>query len=193
MSLEIENKYVIPTGREGNIIKWIHKQDEISHYLIEQFYVVGGDRYRMVTDGITENRTFFHTVKSPTDVPGVFREDETEISFKEYEANHAFRSGKSILKRRYVFPAESFSFWQRIKSLVGKGPKQRSWEVDVYLDLDLITAEVEHSDVSLLGQILPPHYVNAIDVTGQKQWSNRQLSIHGVPATGPIGTKGIDC
>jgi CYTH domain-containing protein/thymidylate kinase len=151
--LEVERKYFVT----DYMIPENHVAVEI-----QQTYLTGTAEERRVRkrtlDGVS---TYFYTTKRDTDTPGVRIETEHEVDLGRYEQLLTERDPhlQTIHKTRYCFAHAG-----------------RHLELDVFrghlTGLVLVEAEIAHIDDPVN---LPGHW-NVIDVTGNKEFSNKRLA-----------------
>ena len=135
--------------------------DEIQY--IEQFYTPTG-RYRKIElwnkkpgNLVTK---YIHTIKKAVS-KGVSEENEVEISLLEF-TNAIKKTTKFISKNRYIKKAGKYK-----------------WEIDEFVDLCLIIAEIEVKTKKELKTVKLPKYIKEtmiLDVTGIKVFSNFNLA-----------------
>jgi len=159
-NLEIERKFllrntpVFPNGENSD-------RTPVKRLLIHQVYIeIDGivNRYRMTEDMRTDERVYHHCIKKVLS-PGVFEEIEEEIEKSKFdevsESTHRY-----IIKVRTVYNENGFN-----------------WEIDNYIEMKLVTLEVELDDINQDIEI--PEYIKPLvisELTGQKEFSNHSLS-----------------
>lgn len=165
--LEIEKKYLLKRLPE---LKW----DKILH--IFQYYLPDGSRIRETRDATPSkghfkgqtipfpfgvNPKFERTIKKKLKA-GVYEEDERKISRKEFE-----ESKKTAL-----------SFITKVR-YVHKVDKNLKWEVDVYQNVNMVTAEIELPRENFRFQ-LPPAICKELvmDVTKFRQMTNKSMAVY---------------
>lgn len=102
--------------------------------------------------------SYYRTVKVGTGVRRIELEEETDP--KTFEHLWQLTEGRRLRKRRYIVPTGD-----------------RYWEVDEFLDRDLVLAEMEipTTDTEItIPEWLRPVFVR--DVTGEREYSNRSLA-----------------
>lgn len=112
-------------------------------------------RRQRARDGRT---SYYRTVKVGTGVRRIELEEETDP--KTFEHLWQLTEGRRLRKRRYVVPTGD-----------------RYWEVDEFLDRDLVLAEMEIPTVDT--EITIPEWLRPVfvrDVTGERDYSNRSLA-----------------
>lgn len=160
-NLEIERKFLLKNVPNFN-------RDEIKKYLIHQIYInIDGKvhRFRMSEDmhnDSPDGRVYVHCVKTPIS-HGVFEEIENKISPEEFR-DMTYKDHSYIIKTRSVYEHGGLK-----------------WEVDEYHDMKLVTLEVELDDINQ--EITIPEIIEdmmIVEITGQKVFSNQNLSIEVV-------------
>ena len=154
MALEIERKFVLKRLPDKLFDKM---------FFIEQFYYSVQERferYRQIKEG--KDIKFYKTIKTNIS-HGVFNEDETVIDTDEYQQhfNDIDKVTSFVEKVRYKY---------NIGDLV--------WEIDYYVNLHLIIAEIELPDINHKFDI-PDFIKNELiyEVTGIKEFSNYNLGL----------------
>lgn len=102
--------------------------------------------------------SYYRTVKVGTGVRRIELEEETDP--KTFEHLWQLTEGRRLQKRRYIVPAGD-----------------RYWEVDEFLDRDLVLAEMEIPTMDT--EITIPEWLRPVfvrDVTGERAYSNRSLA-----------------
>ena len=149
MNLEIERKYLL-----SGLPTFPAPIDTLE---IEQGYLPGVARLRHQRSA-TGTEKFFHTVKHGVGVQRM--ELEKEIARAEFERLWPETMGRRVRKRRYV---------------VANGDDH--WEIDEFLDRELVLAELEFDDpeheVEIPGWLRP---VLVRDVTDEPEYTNRSLA-----------------
>jgi CYTH domain-containing protein/predicted ATPase len=142
-------------------------------YEITQVYLDRQDRpgiecrVRMkMTDG---DCSYAYTEKTPTATAGVRGESEekiTESRFRELCTAYSHPNWKPIKKTRYKIRFDNYTM-----------------ELDVYRGelAGLVIVEVEFPSVEEMNAFVPPPRFNLIDVTSDKRYSNKSLSVDGIP------------
>ena len=149
--LEIERKYLLrelpPAARDVPALE------------IQQGYLPGTrlvERFREVKrNGIA---TWFRTVKSGTGIARLELEEETTREL--FQSIWPLTAGRRVVKRRYRVPAGDLT-----------------WEVDEFLDRDLVLAEVELPATD--ARVEPPEWLAPYvvrDVTGEPEYTNFRLA-----------------
>lgn len=158
INLEIERKFLLK-NLPSDIFLDKKKYDKID--IVQHYFLIDGiwQRYRVASS--KGGQKFIHTIKHSLS-PGVFQEDEREITFKEYvDVKEKFCKGsRSISKTRYVFKYKGLKF-----------------EIDVYKKLTLVTLEVELPKIDYVYET--PKFISKeilIELTGMKHFSNFSLS-----------------
>lgn len=152
--LEIERKFVLksfPQTKRDKVVK-----------NIEQFYLTMDDGRtgrirRTIMNGET---TKYELTFKKKQAPGVYIEDESIIT-KEYYLELQKKAKKFLKKKRILI----------------KDDNDLIWEIDLYKNIKLITAEVELTDINYNLQI--PGFIQKVlitDVTGIKEFSNSSLA-----------------
>jgi hypothetical protein len=162
--LEIERKYLLKSLPELKYHKILH---------IFQYYLPDGSRIRETRDGnpskghfkgTTIPFPFGPTLKCERVIkkklkPGVYEEDEKEISKNKY-ANLCGTAISVIQKTRYIYKMEKLK-----------------WEIDVYRNITMVTAEIELPKEGAPFKIPEAlKKVMVMDVTEFPQFTNRALS-----------------
>ena len=159
-NLEIERKFLMKKFPATELDTVGFKCYEIYQY----YYLIDGvrKRYRMRQDTDTFEREYFETMKTVLS-PGVFEEIERNITQEEFfeisKANKGY--GSVISKNRFVVNQNGLD-----------------WEIDRYLNVDLVTLEVELDDINQ--EIEIPDFLEEIiimEVTGIEEFSNFNLSL----------------
>lgn len=143
---EIERKY---------IVKLIPPQlPDMPYSYIEQSYLAIGIEEVRIRKKKKENETkYFLTIKKGK---GLSREEiETEISESTY--NQLNKNSKPIRKIRYTMPYNDFIL-----------------EIDKYLDIDLIVAEIEFKSEQEAKTFIPPDWLGR-DITEDKVFKNQSI------------------
>ena len=152
--LEIEKKFVLksfPQTKRDKVVK-----------NIEQFYITMDDgRTARIRKTIMngEPPKYELTFKKKQS-PGVYLEDETLITKEQYTEYQ--KKAKKFLKKKRILIKDDFNL---------------IWEIDLYKNIKLITAEVELTDINYNLQI--PGFIQKVliaDVTGIKEFSNSSLA-----------------
>lgn len=152
-NLEIERKFLLSN------IPNLNYTDEL---LIYQFYTdVNGiiNRFREIRNIKSQDSIYQHCIKTPLS-HGTFQEIETEISYDDFQNMRKNEIG-NILKKRFIYTENNLK-----------------WEIDDYLNIKLITLEVELIDIKQ-NIIIPPTINDYIitEITGNKLFSNHNLSL----------------
>lgn len=127
---------------------------------IDQGYLPGVrfvERLRRQQDREGHTR-YFRTVKIGIGVQRMELEEETDA--RTFEHLWLLTDGRRLRKRRYVIP-----------------DGDRYWEVDEFLDRDLVLAEMEIPTVET--EITVPEWLRPVlvrDVTGERKYTNRSLA-----------------
>jgi adenylate cyclase len=153
--MEIERKFLV--AHDG----W--RNHVISKSEISQFYLTGKDQFPTVRLRTVDKQGFLTIkYKSISDSILARAEYEYEISFADVEQQMALASGSIIRKTRY-----------RVK-----GPDQKIWEVDVFVEpiRDLVLAEIELDGIDETFD--PPDWLGK-EVTQNHNYSNLALSFAG--------------
>lgn len=170
MNKEVERKWLLAEVPE---ITWDHKVLRIEQ-IYNPYNVEQSERVRrtIFPDGSVK---FLHCVKTPAGF-GASMEDEREISSDEYngKAEQYHRAGaRKVFKERIVF-----EYGDHILDWV--------YEVDVFLKpravKGLVVLEVELSDISITPP-MPPELKIMSEVTGNKRFANKQISLEPWKAT----------
>lgn len=162
--LEIERKYLMKRLPELKFHKILH---------IFQYYLADGSRIRLTKDATPDSghfkgdiipfpfgvkNKFELTIKKKIKA-GVYEEDERKISEKKYDELKK-KAISHIKKARHIFK-------------VGK----LKWEIDIYKNIDLVTAEIELPRENYKFKIPPAIQKEIImDVTEFPQFTNKALS-----------------
>ena len=149
MNLEIERKYLL-TG----LPKFPKPIDSLE---IDQGYLPGVARLRHQRSSNGAEK-FFHTVKQGVGVQRL--ELEREIDREEFERLWPETLGRRVRKRRHV---------------VANGDDH--WEIDEFLDRELVLAELEFDDPE--HQVTIPDWLRPVlvrDVTDEPEYTNRSLA-----------------
>ena len=135
--------------------------DEI--HFIEQYYTPTG-RYRHVEMYSNKNNKeitkYIHTIKKSVS-KGVNEEIEVEISLSEF-SKAIEKSTKFISKNRFIKKAGKYK-----------------WEIDEFIDVNLIIAEIEVHTKKELKTVKLPKYIKEnliMEITGIKEFSNFNLA-----------------
>ena len=153
-NLEIERKFLLK-----NVPTFTEKIDIL---LIHQIYVkIGGEnrRFRKTLNTKTQEEVFHQCVKKDLS-PGVFEEIEKEITEKKFNEMES-RDHSYIMKKRYVHKENGLK-----------------WEIDEYLEIKMVTLEVELD--SIKQKIKIPKFIKnliIVELTGKKEFSNYRLSL----------------
>ena len=157
MNIEIERKF---------LLKSIPKGDPVETIDIFQWYLKNSEgiweRARSCYSDV-KGFYFVHTVKKNI-APGINEEDEKEISsdeFNQFVESCKLGQSKFISKKRMIYP-----------------DGELKWEVDIFNNgYHLIVAEIEVPSMDY--EVKVPKFINdklLIEVTGMKQFGNRNLS-----------------
>ena len=157
MNIEIERKY---------LLKAIPKGEPIETIEIFQWYLKNSEgiweRARSCYSDV-KGFYFVHTIKKNI-APGINEEDEKTISseeFNQFVEQCKVSQSKYISKERLIYPDGDLK-----------------WEVDVFNNgHHLIVAEIEVASMEF--EVKIPKFINdklLMEVTGMKQFSNRNLS-----------------
>lgn len=149
MKLEIERKYLLSAlPRMPNTLDVLE---------IDQGYLPGVARLRHQRSSGGDER-FFRTIKQGT---GVQRfESEDEIDRATFDGLWPETAGRRVRKRRYVVP---------------NGDDH--WEIDEFLDRQLVLAELEFDDPE--SSVTIPDWLTPVlvrDVTDEPAYTNRSLA-----------------
>ncbi len=167
MPKEIEKKYRV-VGFTSRQIPTDAKSMEIL-----QIYLKRDDRpgieCRIRRKLICGKNSYYYTEKTPTDQTGVRSESEEAITEERYWfllTRYVDSTCKPIAKSRFKFEVDGHIL-----------------ELDVYEgELDgLVTLEIEFPDEDSMARFVPPTFLNLVDVTGDKRYSNRMLAEKGIP------------
>jgi CHAD domain-containing protein/CYTH domain-containing protein len=104
------------------------------------------------------SEAWFRTVKAGSGIERVELEEAT--SAEVFEGIWPLTAGRRVRKRRYRIPAGDLT-----------------WEIDQFLDRDLVLAEVELAAVDM--PVVPPDWLQPYlvrEVTGEAEYENRQLA-----------------
>jgi CHAD domain-containing protein/CYTH domain-containing protein len=149
--VEIERKYLLSALPE--------RVRDATAYEIEQGYLPGRhliERVRRVASGTDER--FYRTVKLGQ---GLARtEIEEEATLREFQAMWPLTDGRRIRKRRYVVEEP-----------------QQVWEIDEFLDRELVLAEVELAEAK--SEMEPPKWLSPLivrEVTDEAAYVNVNLA-----------------
>jgi CYTH domain-containing protein len=160
-NLEIERKFLLKNVPKFN-------RNEIDKFLIHQIYVdVDGvvtrfrmhERFNPKGSESDVERYYIKCNKRPIS-PGVFEEIEEEIT-QEVFRDMCHKDHSYIIKTRSVYKHGGLN-----------------WEVDEYHDIKMVTLEVELEDINqeiTIPEIFEEQMI--VEVTGQKVFSNQNLSI----------------
>ncbi|MEQ9618811.1 MAG: CYTH domain-containing protein [Deltaproteobacteria bacterium] len=153
MNREIERKFLV--------VKPPPELNKYPNHRIEQGYIA-------VTDDLEvrlrkKGDQYYQTVKSDGGL--VRREVEIELSRDQFEALWPMTEGKRIEKTRYEIEYEGFLI-----------------ELDIYSGNlhGLKVAEVEFKTEDQSKTFIPPDWLGA-EVTDDKRYKNKYLSLHGIP------------
>jgi CYTH domain-containing protein len=148
---EIERKWIL---RDSPYFK----KDPDFSYVLLQFYMEDGWRYRMSIDNLSYKKEFFKTKKTPNGL-GSNIEEEYSITELEYQEAYKYKR-KEITKSRYIY--------------IQNGLK---WEVDHFSDMKLVIMEVELDSIDQKIEI--PQFLQDLiiyEVTGIKEFNNSSLA-----------------
>lgn len=148
---EIERKWILRDS------PWLKHHPDFT-YMLAQFYMEDGWRYRMSIDNLSYKREYFKTKKTPNGL-GSNLEEEYQIQEEEYQEAHKTRK-KGLVKSRYVY--------------LQNGLK---WEVDDFSGMKLVMMEVELNSIDQ--EIVIPDFLQDLiimEVTGMKEFNNSNLS-----------------
>lgn len=156
--LEIERKFLLRRLPIELLKKRKHEIIDIIQYY---FYINGvWQRFRVAS---TKNSTkYIHTIKKSLS-PGVYQEDEKEITKFEFIEIYSkyYKTGKTIKKTRYVIKYKGLKF-----------------EIDEYKNLSLVVLEIELPKLTFKFDFPKGLQQEIIyEVTGIKQFSNLSLSL----------------
>lgn len=149
MNLEIERKYLLSAMPA--------LPPALDVLEIDQGYLPGVARLRHQRSASSGER-FFRTVKHGTGVQRLEMEDE--IDRVAFDTLWPETAGRRVRKRRYVVPAG-----------------HDHWEIDQFLDRDLVLAELEFDDPE--SSVTIPDWLTPVlvrDVTDEPAYTNRSLA-----------------
>lgn len=149
MNLEIERKYLL-----SGLPQLPEALDVLE---IDQGYLPGIVRLRHQRSASGVER-FFKTIKQGVGVQRL--ELETEIDRAAFEQLWPDTKGRRVRKRRYIVPNG-----------------EDHWEIDEFLDRELVLAELEFDDPE--SQVTIPDWLEPVlvrDVTDEPQFTNRSLA-----------------
>ncbi len=142
-------------------------------YKIWQIYLDRSDRpgieCRVRVKTTNDQRSYYYTEKTKTEIDGVRGEHEEQINEARYEeliAAYQYRDRVPIEKTRYKFCHQGYIF-----------------ELDVYGGQlkGLVILEVELKSIDEMDRVVLPVNFDVVDVTSDKRYSNASLSRHGIP------------
>lgn len=153
MNLEIERKY---------LLKKLPKITFDSKISISQYYFPVEDKWERIRESIQDGKiSFIHCVKKLIEEdPAVYEENERDLTVKEYLVLRE-KCTTQINKIRHV-----------------KKEGDLKWEIDEYVNLSLIVAEIEIPSVDY--QVEIPDYISEnliMEVTSFREFTNRKLSL----------------
>ena len=149
MKLEIERKYLL-----SGLPEFPETLDVLE---IDQGYLPGVARLRHQRSASGAEH-FFRTIKQGVGVQRL--ELETEIDRATFEEQWPDTRGRRVRKRRHIVPNGA-----------------DHWEIDEFLDRDLVLAELEFDDPE--SQVTIPDWLKPVlvrDVTDEPQYTNRSLA-----------------
>ena len=149
MNLEIERKYLL-----SGMPRLPRALDVLE---IDQGYLPGVARLRHQRSASGAER-FFRTIKQGVGVQRL--ELETEIDRATFDELWPDTQGRRVRKRRHVVPNG-----------------EDHWEIDEFLDRDLVLAELEFEDPE--SQVTIPDWLEPVlvrDVTDEPAYTNRRLA-----------------
>ena len=149
MTLEIERKYLL-----RGLPRFPRTLDVLE---IDQGYLPGVARLRHQRSANGTER-FFRTVKHGVGVQRLEMEDEIDRAM--FERLWPETAGRRVRKRRHVVPNG-----------------EDHWEIDEFLDRDLVLAELEFDDPE--HQVAIPDWLSPVlvrDVTDEPEYTNRSLA-----------------
>lgn len=159
--LEIERKFLLKRFPKRIIEKYKRSVQILD--MVQYYFFINGiwQRYRVVNSNGKKTK-YIHTIKKSLE-PGIYEENERLITEKEFLAKRKEHNKNYavIRKTRYVIKYKGLKF-----------------EIDVYLDLNLVVLEVELPELKhqfeypegLFEEII-------IEATGMKQFSNFSLAL----------------
>ena len=158
VNLEIERKFLLKNLPEEALRKIKHEIIHITQY----YFLIDGIWQRFRIASSNTGLKYIHTIKYSIS-PGVFQEDEKEISKQEFIKNLGLykKGARKIDKIRYVVKHKGLKF-----------------EIDVYKDLSLVTLEVELPKIDHVYET--PRFISKeilMELTGMRQFSNFNLSV----------------
>lgn len=158
VNLEIERKFLLKRLPVEMLKKTKHEIIEISQY----YLFINGVWQRFRIAQTKKGTKYIHTIKHSLK-PGVFQEDEREMSKQEF-VNIVYGPSKDVRimeKTRYVVKFQKLKF-----------------EIDFYKNLSLVTLEVELPKIDHVYKT--PAAISKeilMELTGMKQFSNFNLAI----------------
>lgn len=157
INLEIERKFLLKKLPTEMLAKTKHEVLNITQY----YLMIDGIWQRFRISQSAKETKYIHTIKHSLE-PGVFQEDEREMSKAEFTKTlGANKNGAKVMEKfRYVVKFKGLKF-----------------EMDVYKNLNLVTLEVELPKIDHVYKT-PPAISKMIlmELTGMKQFSNFNLS-----------------
>lgn len=157
INLEIERKFLLKKLPNEMLSKTKHEVLNITQYYLQ----INGIWQRFRVSKSKKETKYIHTIKHSIE-PGVFQEDEKEISKSEFmNTLKSHKKGAKVMeKTRYVVKYKGLKF-----------------EMDVYKHLNLVTLEVELPKIDHVYKT--PEAISKMilmELTGMKQFSNFNLS-----------------
>ena len=159
MALEIERKF---------LLKQIPNRAPDKHYEIKQYYCEDKKsernfRLRHITwwenEGKTKKEQYIETVKRRIK-PGVYEENETELSISEFQTRMKYAKSY-LIKSRYIYIVS----------------KKLKWEIDIFSEMRLVLAEIEIPKMNY--KIKIPDYIKDVlimEVTKFDEFTNKALA-----------------
>lgn len=149
MTIEIERKYLL-----RGLPRFATTLDVLE---IDQGYLPGIERLRRQRSA-TSGERFYRTIKTGMGVQRT--EIENEIDRATFDALWPGTAGRRVRKRRYVVPNG-----------------EDHWEIDEFLDRELVLAELEFDDPE--STVTIPDWLSPVlvrDVTDEPEYTNRSLA-----------------
>lgn len=154
-NLEIERKFLLKDLPES-----AQKHADYCYYIFQDYYIDPKDgRGKRARKQYNHNKNLFEYIVAEKKF--IKKENEHYITFEEHESILKI-SDRSIEKLRYVFKVEN----------------NLKWEVDIYKNIKMISAEIELKNINQ--KIIIPDFIREnliIETTGMKEFSNSSLAV----------------